>query len=143
MKSLFIAAAFALSIASYGQCIKCSSIEEALKDPAKVKSISINPNVGGEYLEEIPADIKLFINLEELMLTDHGLMAVPKEIGTLAKLKTLSLAGNALEELPEEIFQLKNLKELILFDNAFSEEYLQELKEKTKKELPKVKLMTD
>lgn len=143
MKSLFIAAACALSAISYGQCIKCSSFEEALKDPVKVKTISINPNVGGEYLEEIPADIKQFTNLEELMITDHGLMAVPKEIGTLAKLKTLSLAGNALEELPEEIFQLKQLKELMLFDNAFSEEYLEELKAKAKKELPKTKLMTD
>ncbi|WP_294820430.1 hypothetical protein [uncultured Flavobacterium sp.] len=143
MKSLFIAAAFILSAASYGQCIKCSSFEEALKDPAKVKSISINPNAGGEYLEEIPVSIKQFTNLEELMLTDHGLMAVPKEIGSLAKLKTLSLAGNALEELPEEIFQLKQLKELILFDNAFSEEYLESLHSRAKKEMPKTKLMTD
>lgn len=143
MKSIFAIAAFSLSVSSFGQCIKCESFEEALKDPAKVKSISINPNTGGDFLEEIPASISKFTNLEELYLSDHGLAAIPKEIGSLKKLKVLGLAGNSLEKLPEELFSLTQLKELILFDNAFSEEYLEELQKKVKQKMPKTKLMTD
>ncbi len=143
MKSLFIVAAFMLSAASFGQCIKCRSFEEAGKDPEKVKSLIINSSQDDITLDEIPASIKSLTNLETLYLTDHGLVALPKEIGSLSNLKSLSLAGNALEELPEEIFQLKQLKEIILFDNAFSEEYLEELQKRVKKELPGTKLMTD
>jgi len=143
MRSLLVIAALSISAVSFGQCVKCTSFEEAAKDPSKVKSIAINPNTGGEPLEEIPASIKLYTNLEELLLTDHGLISVPKEIGSLTKLKTLSLAGNALEELPEELFKLKQLKELIVFDNAFSQEYLEELYAKMEKNMPNTELMAD
>lgn len=142
MKSLLVIAALSLSFASFGQCVKCRSFEEAAKDPAKVKSIIINA-AQDKQLKEIPASIKQFTNLEELMLTDHGLTSVPKEIGSLTKLKTLSLAGNALKKLPEELFKLKQLKELIIFDNAFSEKYIEELDKKVTKDMPDTELMTD
>jgi Leucine-rich repeat (LRR) protein len=143
MRSLLIIAALSLSAVSFGQCVKCSSFKEAAKDPVRVKSIAINPTTGDEMLEEIPASIKLYTNLEELLLTDHGLTSVPKEIGSLTKLKTLSLAGNNLKELPEELFRLKQLEELILFDNPFTEEYLEELYAKMEKNMPNAELMAD
>lgn len=141
-RGLLFAALLAASL-SYGQCIKCESYEEALKEPSKVISIKVNPYLGDETFEEFPEDITEFTNLEELFLTDHGFTTLPPEIAQLKKLKKLSLAGNGLEELPDELFEMKHLKELILYSNEFSEEYLEEIKSKAKEKLPNTKVMTD
>lgn len=131
------------SMVSFAQCVKCDSYSEAEKDPTKVISLKINPNLGGEYLEEIPVTISQFTNLEVLFLTDLDLVKIPKEIGKLTKLKSLSFAGNQLEELPEEMFDLTNLKELILFSNNFSDDYKNQLKKKMVEKMPQAKLMID
>jgi hypothetical protein len=149
MKSLLIIALLALSCPSFSQpgpgqgCVKCHSFEEAAKEPEKVLTIMINSYLHGITLKEVPDSIKIFVNLEKLYLTDHGLTSVPKVIGSLSKLKVLSFGGNELEKLPEEIFELKNLEELILFNNKFSEEYKRELRKKCKEKLPNTKLMID
>jgi Leucine Rich Repeat (LRR) protein len=143
MKKLALVLLLLVPIITFGQCVKCQSFEEADKDPAKVISIKINPNLTDITLEEIPATIAKYINLEVLYLTDHGFTSVTKEIGSLSKLKSLSLAGNELESLPEEIFQLKGLEELILFGNNFSDNYKAQLKKKLKEKLPNAKLMID
>lgn len=131
-----------LTITSFSQCVKCKSIEEAQKNPTIVKSIQINPFLGG-MLNEVPVSIGVFVNLEELYLSDLKLKKIPKEIGKLKKLKRLSFAGNNLKELPEEIFQLQNLKEIILLDNEFTEAYKLKLKRDVKSKLPRTQLLID
>lgn len=143
MKQFAALLLFLLPIISFGQCVKCESLDEADKDPAKVISIKINPHTTDITLEEFPADIAKYVNLEVLYLSDHGFTSVSKEIGKLSKLKSLSLAGNELESLPEEIFELKSLEELILFANNFSDDYKAQLKKKFKEKLPKATLMID
>lgn len=141
MKKIFLLL-FIISNFSFGQCQKCSSIDEASKEPEKVKSLIINGymNPDGPF-EVFPKEIETFKNLEILYLSDQQFTEVPEFIGNLTNLKELSLAGGILEKIPDAIFKLKNLKELLLNDNEFSEEYMAELKVKLKQELPKTKVI--
>lgn len=138
---IFILSSIAFNISA--QCVKCTSVDEAFKEPKKVKELIVNPYVTGVGLEEFPENIELLENIEILYLTDHGFTEVPKELGLLQNLKELSLAGNLLESIPEEIFELKNLKELILFSNNFTEESATKLKKELKKKRPKLKVLID
>lgn len=142
MKTILNAILIIFSVNSFAQCVKCKSLEEAQKKPEQVKSIQINSYLGGE-LSEIPANIGIYVNLEELFLTDLELTSVAKEIGDLSNLKSLSLAGNSLEKLPVELFKLKKLEEIILFSNNFSEEYKKQFIAEMKEKLPKAKVMID
>lgn len=142
MKTTWLAAISLVSTFTFGQCIKCTSMEEAMKDPEKVISIKLNP-YGDNATDEVPETIGNFPSLKELLITDMELGFVPKGIGKLSTLRVLGLAGNNLETLPEEIFQLKNLEELILFSNAFPEDYKAKLEKKVKEQLPKTILRID
>jgi hypothetical protein len=142
MKKYLIYSCLFISFPIFSQCVKCRSLEEAAKKPEIVKSIQINPVFGGE-LKEVPLSIAVFVNLEELYLSDLELKTIPKEIGSLTKLKRLSLAGNTLKELPEEIFKLKKLEELILLDNQFSEAYKKKIQKLVTAQLPRTKLFID
>lgn len=134
---------FISTLESNAQCEDCNSLDEALKEPLKVKTIKINANMHGIRLDSIPVAIAQCKNLKILYLSDHHFTSIPKEIAELQKLKELSLAGSKCTQLPDEIFSLKQLNEIILFDNNFSEAYKEELKARFKKELPKTKLMMD
>lgn len=125
----------------FGQCINCTSFEEALIKPEKVKSLKINPWQTDITLDSLPVSIGQFINAEIIYLSDHNFSSIPNEIGNLKKLKELSFAGCKLTEIPNEIFLLKNLKELILLDNQFSEEYVKLIKERLSKEMPRTRLL--
>lgn len=138
----FLLTVFLVSAASFAQCTKCKSFKEAEIDPAKVKSIMMNGMMSDE-LDEIPADINKYINLETLYITDYGVNEVPKAIGQLKNLKSLSFAGNALTELPEDIYNLKQLKEFIISDNQFPQETLLTIEKKVKEKLPNCKLIID
>jgi Leucine-rich repeat (LRR) protein len=128
-------------VSAFAQCTECTSFEEALKNPEKVQTLSINSLVNDITLESVPASIGKFVNAEIIYLTDHTFTSVPKEIGNLTKLKELSLSGSPITSLPDEIFQLKNLKELILLNCDFSEAYKAEFKKRAEKELPSTDLM--
>jgi hypothetical protein len=146
MKKKLIIALLLATAGTYAQCVECTSFAEAEKDPAKVISLKKSPyteDYEDDELEEVPASLKLFVNIEKLYLTDLSLGEIPATIGNLKKLKELGLAGNSLTEIPEEIYTLTNLKELILYDNEFSDEYIVEIKRKVKEKLPKTKLMID
>jgi Leucine-rich repeat (LRR) protein len=142
MKKLIAGILFCFPIVGFGQCVKCESFVEALKDPSKVTSIQMNGTTVDASFDEVP-DLAIFTNLEILYLTDLALVEIPEEIGKLKNLKELSFAGNELEEVPEELFRLKQLKELILFSNSFTDEYKAELQKRVKKDLPNTKLMID
>ncbi len=128
------------SLISAGQCVKCSSFEEANKDPLKVKSIIVNPYTTDITLDEFPENIGDFTNCETLFLVGHNFTTISADIGKLTKLKELSFAECMLTDIPDEIFELKQLKELILWENQFSEETVQKIKAKAKAELPNTKL---
>jgi len=100
MKLKLAAAILLASIAGgYAQCVKCNSFKEAEAEPLKVKSLIINPyidNTEDDQLEEVPASLKTFTNLEILFLTDLSLGEIPASIASLRNLKELSLAGTHL-----------------------------------------------
>lgn len=132
-----------LSATSYGQCVKCTSLEEALKQPLMVKSLSINSGMHNMMLENFPKSILKLVNLETLLLTDHHIVSIPESIGELKQLKVLSFGGCRLTKLPNSIYSLSHLQELILFDNRFSEKYVSEIKSTCEKLIPRVKLLID
>jgi Leucine-rich repeat (LRR) protein len=136
MRLYILTAFFFISLKATSQCSNCTSLKEALKNPAQVKSLIINGQMSGHVWDSVPASIGLLINIEILYLTDHNISKLPDEIGKLKKLKELSFGGCKLSEIPESVFTLKNLKELILYNNSFSEKYLAELKARVKKEMP-------
>ncbi len=144
MKKIIILFVLIISTVSFGQCQKCTSIAEASKEPEKVKSLIINGymNPDGPFTV-FPKEIENFKNLQILYLSDQEFTEVPEFIGNLTNLTELSFAGGLLEKVPDSIFKLKNLKELLLNDNNFSEEYLIELKNKLKVELPKTKVIIE
>lgn len=124
------------------QCSDCNSLEEALKDPRKVKELKMNgTRIDAVALDEIPAAIGEMVNLKILYLSDFNFTSVPPEIKHLKKVKEISFAGCKLTSLPDEIYELKKLREIILFGNEFSEETIQNIKNRFKKESPKVRVM--
>lgn len=129
-----------LSLAVSAQCVNCNSLEEALKDPKKVKSLKVNPWQHGITMEELPASIGELENLEVLFLTGHAFHSIPPEIGKLKKLKELGFAETELIDLPDELFELRQLKELILLNTTLSEEYKEKIKPLLKEKLPKTKV---
>ncbi|MCU0427661.1 MAG: leucine-rich repeat domain-containing protein [Candidatus Kapabacteria bacterium] len=92
-----------------------TSLEEALKNPAKVYKLDLSHN----GLAEFPIDILKLPNLQSLNLSNNGIEAIPGDIGKLPKLQRLNLATNGLKKLPAEIASLKHLKALDLSQNQF------------------------
>jgi hypothetical protein len=137
---LLVVFSFTHFIAS-GQCTECESLEEALKDPERVKSLIVNPFLGGAEMDTLLPEIGQLKNLETLFLTDQSFTSIPPEIGQLKKLKEISFSGAPISELPEEFFEIESPKEIILFSTEMSEEYLQEFKKRAKAQWPKVKIM--
>lgn len=69
-------------------------------------------------LTDIPKEIGVLSNLQELYLYGNKLTSLPKEIGNLSNLKILYLADNSLNSIPKEIGNLINLQELYLANNS-------------------------
>ena len=68
-------------------------------------------------LSELPKEIGLLVNLQELNLEFNKLKAIPEEIRLLVNLQCLNLSSNQLKEIPNGIGLLSNLKELNLSNN--------------------------
>ena len=47
----------------------------------------------GRRIERLPESINLFVNLQELLLSDNQLAALPESIGQLVALEYLDLSG--------------------------------------------------
>lgn len=92
-----------------------TSLDEALKDPAKVYRLDLSHN----GLAEFPMEIVKFTNLQSLNLSNNGIEQVPSDIGRLTKLQKLNLSTNGLKKLPVEIASLKHLKMLDVSQNQF------------------------
>ncbi|MDW3646671.1 MAG: hypothetical protein R8P61_06405 [Bacteroidia bacterium] len=140
MKSFIFSLILLFSSSLYAQCVDCNSLEEALKEPAKVKTLKINAYMH-ESLEEVPPSIGELVNLEILYLTDHEFTTIPSEIGQLKNLKEISFSGSPITAVPEEIFGLTKLKEVLLMNTAMDDAYKKELKALFKEKLPKTMTM--
>ena len=89
------------------------SLEEALKNPAKVQFLSLRD----QKYKEFPAEIFQFVNLLELDLSVNSLEVIPVEIGSLKKIRYLSFSYGTIKEISASIGELENLEELSLLDN--------------------------
>jgi len=124
----------------YGQCTYCTSLQDALVDPERVRSL----NLKGKGLENIPEEVALLTYLESLDLSNNFIGEIKYDQFKLSNLRELRLAGNPsfngmffkgigdafpnLERLilnncninyiSEDLAELKYLKELNLSNNA-------------------------
>jgi len=89
------------------------SMDEALKDPAKVYKL----NLRKQKLKKFPKEIFTFTNLQELNLSRNKIDQVPEEIGQLTKLQILDLSRNKLKAVPSQIGKLVRLRKLLLYLN--------------------------
>lgn len=92
------------------------SMEEALKEPDKV----IRLHLIKQKLTEVPKEVYLFKNLQELDLSKNRIKELPDTIATLTNLQTFNLSKNNLELLPAAIGKLSNLKKLIVNQNSLT-----------------------
>ena len=77
----------------------------------ELKKLGLSSN---KRLQTLPGGLCLLKELEELDLSNCGLVALPEEIGGLVMLKKLDLKGNPLQSLPGGLGSLKELEELDL-----------------------------
>lgn len=93
------------------------SLEEAKKlPPSEVYRLSLKK----EKLTELPKEIFLFENLQELNLTKNKIYYFPKNLDQFKYLQILNFSNNRLATIPKEIGNLTNLKKLILNQNSFA-----------------------
>ncbi|XP_055858844.1 leucine-rich repeat-containing protein 28 [Episyrphus balteatus] len=68
----------------------------------------------------VPIDLFLYENLEEVYLKENFITQIPKWLLNLTNLKFIHLSGNALEELPDDIYYLENLEFLDVSNNKIT-----------------------
>ena len=116
------------------------SLEEALKEPLKVKVLDLAMQ-SPTKLTTLPASIGKLINLECLDVSFNRISSLPPEMKNLKKLKTLNLSGNRyLAKLPEVIKEITCLETLNL---SGIPEWSKAKADAAKASLPKVKVLTD
>jgi Leucine-rich repeat (LRR) protein len=71
----------------------------------------------GHRLDQLPKEIEVLTNLQQLFLNKNGLYRLPEEIGLCRSLKILDLAFNNFFSLPSTIGQLVMLEKLNLHSN--------------------------
>lgn len=92
------------------------SIEDAIKEPTKVKTL----NLPSKSYKKIPQEVFLFPHLEVLYLDNNDIRSIPNDIIKLTKLNTLILSHNNLRYVSSKLKELKHFKYLDLSDNNLS-----------------------
>src|SRR5436309_5088834 len=77
-------------------------------------------NLTRRNLKQLPPEIGLLTNLQELYLFKNQLEQIPPEIGKLTNLQVLHLENNLLEQLPPQIGKLTRLRLLSLSANRLN-----------------------
>ncbi len=134
---LFLISVLFSPVQLFAQCSVCFSLEEALKDPARVESLTLR-DAG---LEAVPKEIGLFTNLKSLDLSYNDIIdfSEPANAGlqeisfnnnyaldivdliaycsSADSLKTLEISNCGISFIPESIAELDQLKRLDLSKN--------------------------
>lgn len=74
-----------------------------------------------QKIKEIPKEIGVLVNLEELYLYGNEIEEIPKELSKLSKLRRIDLRKNKISKLPEEMKKMKNLEYVFLKGNIINE----------------------
>lgn len=85
-----------------------SPLEEAIKNPLETTTL----NLSNDRLEEIPAEVELMVNLQELDLSNNQLQTLPTFLADLKQLEVLNLEGNPMDELPTWLGEMTALREI-------------------------------
>ncbi|CCG52997.1 Hypothetical protein precursor [Flavobacterium indicum GPTSA100-9 = DSM 17447] len=141
MKQLIFLLLLSFSSLSFAQCVKCTSLEEATKEPLKVKSLQLNSYLTEEEISDFPKEIEKMTNLEILYFTDFEITEIPDFIGNLRELKSISFSGTTIKSLPSSLLNLKKLKELILFNTSIPNEFLVNFEKQLKVDIPSCKIL--
>ena len=89
----------------------------AIQLPPSISSCArwlVKLDVSGNELLELPGELRLCVELEELVAADNCLLEYPVALCSLPRLLRLDLRDNLLVELPEELLGLSALEELLL-----------------------------
>ncbi|WP_299464824.1 leucine-rich repeat domain-containing protein [uncultured Microscilla sp.] len=95
-----------------------TSLEEAMKHPEKVESLTL----AWERLRTFPKEILQMKNLQRLNLKNNQLHSLPAEIATLQKLERIDLSNNKFKTLPIGVDKLPKLERLQLMRNPIPKE---------------------
>jgi Leucine-rich repeat (LRR) protein len=93
-----------------------TNLQDALLQPDSVFKL----NLKGKKLNEIPADVFTFHNLQVLNLSKNRIKEIPADIGKLKSLQELDLSHNDLTGLPPQIGDLLYLSRLKLNKNVIT-----------------------
>ena len=103
-----------------------TSLEEALKNPEKVESLTL----GWGKLTVFPKEIFRFKNLRRLNLKNNHLSTLPAKITELNQLERIDLSNNWFKTLPQGLDKLPRLKRLYLMRNPIPKELRAEIAKK-------------
>jgi hypothetical protein len=95
-----------------GQTLQ-SRMKAALESPES----TVDLNLGGLNLKEVPAEVAQLSNLEALVLGPNPIAALPSWLPSLKKMHSLSLHRCMLENLPTDFQNLASLQRLIIAGN--------------------------
>lgn len=85
--------------------------------PPKLRWLILTDN----HLQQLPAEIGAYTNLQKLMLSGNRLQALPKEMAACTRLELLRIAANRFEQLPDWLLRLPRLAWLAYAGNPFSD----------------------
>lgn len=107
-----------------------TSLEEALKFPDDVFILDLSD----QGLKEIPKEIAVFKDLQELIIERNVIKELPEELFLLPNLMVLRLSHHSIEEVPSAIGKLQNLHTIDLSNGQIK---------KLPNELGKLKMLSD
>lgn len=112
------------------------SIEDALKEPDKVKVLDISMG----KLKAVPAGVEKLVNLECLDLSFNNISTLPESFKELKNLKYLNLAGTRfMADVPAVVYEIPSLKILDIQDHP---EWKKEKFNAAVAKLPNVRVIT-
>jgi Leucine-rich repeat (LRR) protein len=83
------------------------SLDEALKEPSRVKKLSLN-DIG----DSLSPEIGKLVNLESLLIEHSSIKYLPDSFVNLVRLSALYIRDCGFESIPKQLFGLKNLRSL-------------------------------
>ena len=104
---------FAQQVASENKWF--TDLKDALSEPEQVYKLDLS----GQDLEEIPAELKLFPNLDGLKLIDNHISEIGTELSENTRLEFLDLSGNQIKNIDFDMLANSglNLTSLVLREN--------------------------